>query len=243
MEQAGAFALAGRRSHRRHTVPGSSSACTGDDQRDVPYVQGGAHACDAGAYQVAPPTLASVSAASAPSGTQITLTGTNLDNVTALTFGSAAAPAVIDGYNATTLTVTVPALAPGSQSITVTNLDGSATTAFSVPPPVITIDGFTAKPKKSKFTVQLSCTVEPCTGTITLTKSERRKVKQGKHKVWKTKTVVLAKNIYQLTPGASSTPTTDLSKSADKALKAARKHPLTLTVTLTDGTTATLRVT
>ena len=133
--------------------------------------------------------------------------------VPAVTFGSAATVAVIDGYNATTLTVTVPALAPGSQPITVTNLDGSATTAFTVPPPVITIDSFSAKVKKRKFTVQLSCTIDPCAGTITLSKSERKKVKHGRHKVWKTETVTIAHNVYQLTAGAQSTPTTGLSKS------------------------------
>jgi hypothetical protein len=167
--------------------------------------------------------------------------------VPAVTFGSAATVAVIDGYNATTLTVTVPALAPGSQPITVTNLDGSATTAFTVPPPVITIDSFSAKVKKRKFTVQLSCTIDPCAGTITLSKSERKKVKHGRHKVWKTETVTIAHNVYQLTAGAQSTPTTGLSKSADKALKtASKKHPLTLTVTVTvtvtGSTTETLTV-
>jgi hypothetical protein len=81
-------------------------------------------------------------------------------------------------------------------------------------------------------------------GSITPSQSERKKVKHGRHKVWKTETVTIAHNIYQLTAGAQSTPTTGLSKSADKALKtASKKHPLTLTVTVTGGTTETLTVT
>jgi hypothetical protein len=223
---------------------GAMSPCTiyTNDERTLPEIEGSATACDAGAYQVAPPTLTAISASSAVPGATVTLTGTNLFYFTSLTFGAGNVPANIDSRTATALIVTVPTLAIGSQPITVTNADGSATIAFSVPPPQIAISGFSAKVKKSRGVAELVCSVQACAGTVTLTETLRKRIKKGKHTSIKVKTVVLGSTNYSQNAGASFSATLKLSKAGDKAYKRAHKHPLTLTVTLTGGTSATLTV-
>jgi hypothetical protein len=220
---------------------GATSPCTvfGADERTLREIQGSATACDAGAYQVAPPTLSAVSVSSAVSGTSITLTGTNLFYFTALTFGAGNVPGVVDSYSATSLTVVVPTLAIGSQPITVTNADGSATIAFAVPPPLLAVGGFSANVKKSRAALMLNCTVQPCMGTVTLTETLRKKIKKGKHTTVKIRTVVLGSASFDANPNSIFSATFKLSKAADRACKRAKKHPLTLTVTLVGGATTT----
>jgi hypothetical protein len=103
-----------------------------DDQRGLARLQPGASGCDAGAYQVAPPTLTSITTPAADPPASVTLTGTNLQLVTGVTFGSSDTGAAITAQTSDSLTVAVPALAEGSQPITVTSPDGAATIGFTV---------------------------------------------------------------------------------------------------------------
>jgi large repetitive protein len=116
------------------------SVCGEDDQRGIPRLQAGTSACDAGAYQVAPPTLTAISSSSGEggSGSGASLTGTNLAVATTATFGASKTPGTITQQTSDSLTVTVPVLTVGSQPITVTNPDGSATIGFTELGPTIT---------------------------------------------------------------------------------------------------------
>jgi hypothetical protein len=116
------------------------SDCEGYDERGLSQLQGSATDCDAGAYQYAPPTLSAVSPASTePGGSgSIYLTGQNLNYATA-SFGFNVA-AKVDDAAATQLVLAIPsaALLPlGSQPITVSNADGSATIGFTAIGPTI----------------------------------------------------------------------------------------------------------
>ncbi len=114
------------------TLTGESSAfCSGSDQRGMARTQAGASSCDAGAYQVAPPSLSGTSSSSAEAGVGLTVSGTNLAFARAATFGASDTAGTITAQSATSLSVTVPSLSPGSQAITVTNPDGSAQLAFN----------------------------------------------------------------------------------------------------------------
>ncbi|MCX7618674.1 Calx-beta domain-containing protein, partial [Tepidiforma sp.] len=75
------------------------------------------------------PTVTSVSPASGPTGTTVTITGTNFTGATAVTFGTTAATFTV--VNSTTITATVPAgLAAGTYDVRVTTPAGtSANTA------------------------------------------------------------------------------------------------------------------
>lgn len=117
-------------------APDSFLSCAGNDQRGIPYVQAGKTVCDAGAYQVAPPTLSAVTPAGAEPGSTIQLTGTNLLYAIAA-FGPGNVSASVTSPSLTSLTLGMPVLAIGSQPITVTNADGSATVAFSSDGPSI----------------------------------------------------------------------------------------------------------
>jgi hypothetical protein len=122
-------------------VPTSLVTCNLDDQRGIPYLQGSASVCDAGAYQYAPPTLSLVSPTSEEPGSpgEIQLTGTNLLNAS-VSFGSGGVPGTVINPSLTTLEVAMPlaAILPlGSEPITVTNADGSATLPFTATGPTI----------------------------------------------------------------------------------------------------------
>jgi hypothetical protein len=104
--------------------------CAESDQRGVARDQGAATACDAGAYQYAPPIVASLSASTLEPGQTLTINGSRLAGVTTATFG--AAPATIDAQSNSSLTLTVPSVAAGSEPITLTNADDSAVVAFTV---------------------------------------------------------------------------------------------------------------
>jgi hypothetical protein len=112
------------------------------DQRGLSRAQGPLATnpdCDAGAYQIAPPTLSAISTAEAEPGTALTLTGTNLDFATAA-FG--ATPATVTAQSDSSLTVTVPPLSVGPESVTVSNADGTASFAFNLSGPTITTTSF-----------------------------------------------------------------------------------------------------
>jgi hypothetical protein len=121
-------------------APHSGFSCGGNDQRGIPYLQAGKTVCDTGPYQVAPPTLSAVSPASGEPGApgNFELTGTNLVYATAA-FGPANVPATVtETTGLTMMAVLIPRNLPfGSQLITVTNADGSATIPFTVTGPVI----------------------------------------------------------------------------------------------------------
>jgi hypothetical protein len=116
-------------------VPASATAlCAAGvfDQRDVPRLQPGASDCDAGAYQVAPPTLTSITTSATDPPASVTLTGTNLQAVTGVAFGTGNTAAAVTAQTSDSLTVAVPVLTAGSQPITVTSPDGTATIGFTV---------------------------------------------------------------------------------------------------------------
>jgi hypothetical protein len=112
--------------------------CGPNDQRGVPKTQPGASKCDSGPYEIAPPVISATSSTSAEPGSSVTLTGTNFSIVTGASVGAANTAATITARSATSITLTVPVLPTGSQPITLTDADGSATTAFSVAGPSIT---------------------------------------------------------------------------------------------------------
>ncbi len=101
--------------------------CAGTDQRGVPRRQGPAKHCDAGAYQFAPPRITAVSPAKAGPGTTITISGYGFDFVS-LTFGTKHPKFSVNAAQ-TRITVTVPTPA-GKTTITLTNVDGSASHVF-----------------------------------------------------------------------------------------------------------------
>lgn len=77
------------------------------------------------------PTISAVSPTSGAPGDAVTITGTNLANASAVTFGNASA--TIDSKSATSITTTVPAdAAEGAQTITVTTPEGTASVSFTV---------------------------------------------------------------------------------------------------------------
>jgi hypothetical protein len=108
------------------------------DERGVSEIVGSATTCDAGAYQVALPSLVSpASPASAEPGNSVTITGSNLF-YGSVTFGTAHVPGTVTISSNGSLTVLVPNITQGSQPITVTTPDGSATVPFTVNGPTIT---------------------------------------------------------------------------------------------------------
>ncbi|WP_158609678.1 IPT/TIG domain-containing protein [Cellulomonas triticagri] len=87
------------------------------------------------------PTVATMTPTSGPAagGTSVTITGTNLGNVSSVTFGGTAG--TITAQSATSLTVTTPPHAPGPFPVVLTNPGGSTTAAS---PFTFTDDGSTA---------------------------------------------------------------------------------------------------
>ncbi|GGJ62265.1 IPT/TIG domain-containing protein [Streptomyces brasiliensis] len=76
---------------------------------------------------IADPTITTITPSSGPAsgGTALTVTGTNLDSTTSVTFGGAAAPFAV--INTTTLSVVTPSGTAGAVDVVVTNPAGSAT--------------------------------------------------------------------------------------------------------------------
>jgi spore coat protein U-like protein len=70
----------------------------------------------------APLSVASVSPATAPQGTQVRVRGSGFENGVALTFGTSEAIATFVDQN--TLLTTVPPISPGPVRVTVTNPNG-----------------------------------------------------------------------------------------------------------------------
>lgn len=92
-----------------------------------------------------PPTISSLNYSqgdTAGGGQSIVITGTNLDTVTVVDFGGSAA--TITGQTPTTCTVTLPAHAAGTVTVTATNPGGSATTSFEfwTPAQITGIDAY-----------------------------------------------------------------------------------------------------
>ncbi len=79
-------------------------------------------------YVPPPPTFSGISpnTGSAAGGTSVTITGTNLSGITAVTFGGTAAASITQG-NATFFTATTPAHAAGPVDVVITTAGGSAT--------------------------------------------------------------------------------------------------------------------
>ena len=127
-----------------------SGICEPTDQRGIVRPQPGSSDCDVGAYQYAPPTLISASPGSGLAGSSVTLTGTNLVGVTGVTVAGAAA--TITAQSNTSITLTVPPVAPGATSIVAHGTDGSPSLAFNVtvpsapPAPVLTPTSTTPAP-------------------------------------------------------------------------------------------------
>ena len=92
----------------------------------------------------APPTVSSISPTSGPTlgGTVVTITGTNLNNPSAVKFGGSNA-AVITPISATQMTAVAPAGSAGAQDVRVTTPGGTSATSSAdrftfVPPPTVT---------------------------------------------------------------------------------------------------------
>jgi hypothetical protein len=133
--------------------------CAGSDQRGIARAQPSASACDAGAYQVAPPTLSTSSSSFAEAGVTLQLSGNNLSDVSAVTFGAGAAAATITSQSAISLSVVVPKIEPGPQTITVTNADGSAQLAFTlIANPAITTSVLPAGVRGVAYSAQVQAT-------------------------------------------------------------------------------------
>jgi hypothetical protein len=215
--------------------------CAGSDQEGVSRLQPGQESCDAGAYQVSgqnfAPTITGVSQSTAAAGASVTLSGTNLGYATTVAFGAANTPGTITAQSATSITVTVPALASGSQAITATNPDGHATVAFSVPaPPVaalapaVTIESWNVNVHKSSASAVLSCANQGCAGQFSFTSSITKTIKEGHHKTRKaTTTTTIASGSFTIAEGASDDITVKLTRSEKAAYaKLKKKHHLHL---------------
>jgi len=135
---------------------GGPVLCTEADQRGVARTQPEASACDAGAYQIAPPSLTPPASALVEPGMTLTLAGANLAYVTSVTLG-AGNPATIAAQSATSLSVVVPQLPPGAQTLTVTNPDGSAQLPLIVvASPTITTGSLPAGVRGVAYSAQVS---------------------------------------------------------------------------------------
>lgn len=97
---------------------------------DVTVQLPGADVTAAGAYTYVPPTAPIVTGFTPPTGpaaggTPVTITGSNLGTVTAVTFGGT--PGAITAQTAGSLTVTTPPHAPGAVPVVLTNPGGTTT--------------------------------------------------------------------------------------------------------------------
>jgi|GEM_PF-3811993 len=108
--------------------------CSGTDQWGVPRTQGPVNHCDAGAYQFAPPVIKSASPKDGAPGTVVTLIGYGFD-FCSLKFRSVSAAFSESGY--VKILAIVPSVAPGATKLTLVNLDGLATAAFTVLKPLL----------------------------------------------------------------------------------------------------------
>ncbi|MGA7797131.1 MAG: IPT/TIG domain-containing protein, partial [Methanoregula sp.] len=138
------------------TVPANTTAGT----VDVTITTPGGTATGTGAYTYAAvPTITGISPAAGPTagGTVITITGTNLTNATAVTFGSTAATHVTV-VNATAVTATAPAHAAGTVDVTITTPGGTSAKSSAdqyayVAPPAVTAVAPAATPWYRNATV------------------------------------------------------------------------------------------
>src|SRR5213078_857152 len=88
------------------------------------------------------PTISTVNpgSGSVAGGTSVTITGTNLDSASSITFGGSAATVV--ARSATSLTVTTPAHTAGSVSVAITNPGGTTSTGTFTYVAAPTVSGF-----------------------------------------------------------------------------------------------------
>lgn len=116
--------------------------------------------------QGAAPTLTGVAVASGPAaGAQsVTLTGTNLASVRAVSFGGAAASAITPSADGTSVTVTTPGHAPGAVLVQAVSADGqtaslgNAYTYTASPAPTLTATSAAIGPSRGGRKVVLSGT-------------------------------------------------------------------------------------
>ena len=140
------------------TVPANTTAGTVDVTITTPGGTSAVVPADQFTYQ-APPTVTGISPAAGPTagGTVITITGTNLTNATAVTFGSTAATHVTV-VNATAVTATAPAHAAGTVDVTITTPGGTSAKSSAdqyayVAPPAVTAVAPAATPWYRNATV------------------------------------------------------------------------------------------
>jgi hypothetical protein len=109
---------------------GGTTFCGGQDQRAVPRKQGPATKCDAGSYQFAPPVITGTSPNHGLAGTQVTINGYGFVFLS-LTFGTAHPGFGVAGD--IKIFVNAPATSSTKTlTITIKNVDGQATTSFTV---------------------------------------------------------------------------------------------------------------
>ena len=119
---------------------GTSVALSGDGET---VLVGAPTSSAADLYDTAPPSVTSISPSSGPpsGGTTVTITGANLEQASAVDFGSGH-PATILTDTATSLTVTSPPESAGTVDITVTTPNGTSATSsadefsYAAPPKI-----------------------------------------------------------------------------------------------------------
>ena len=118
---------------------------------------------------VAAPTLATISPASGPAGTSVTLTGTNLSGATAINFGTTPGTSV-SCSTGTSCTVTAPTLAPNTAAnVTVVTPGGTSNAlsfTFGATTPIVPANVAFVSPPTSGSVGQ-SVTFTPATATTT----------------------------------------------------------------------------
>jgi|GEM_PF-3384321 len=147
--------------------------CAGDDARGVPYLQGSAAACDAGAFQYAPPVITGVSPGTGlpTGGTAVTLSGSGFTLVSAATVGAQTAT-IEPGGSDTSLDLETPPGATGPAALTLYNDDSSVSTTITYVAASLTLA--TAPSPPVAGTVTLTETVSPqseASGTVAFSAS------------------------------------------------------------------------
>jgi hypothetical protein len=248
----GFLASNGGPTRTRAIAPGSGALnladqtlCQAIDQRGVARPQGAG--CDAGAYELAPPSV-TTGPATALQTTTATLSGNVTPNARATTFHFEFGPtdsygqqtpeaSAGQGFDPTAVEAAATGLKPGTTThyrLVATNPDGTtngtdqtlATPAFAV-----TIETTKARVKKGKVPMAVSCpagALDSCSGSLELS----TKVKSKK------KTIALGKASFATDAGTTTKIKVKLTRKGRDALSAAPNKGLRATATATASDTA-----
>jgi hypothetical protein len=198
------------------------------------------------------PQITAISPTSGTAGTQVTITGSNLEDAQ-VTFGGLTAPIV--SRAATQLTVTAPSGAGPASVVAATPLGrGTASATFAYPTPVVVVTPL--KPSVSLGTsswakagpavmVTLRCQSATCRGVAQIVTVATTRVRQGKKLATRRVTIVLGSAAYALGKGRSSTVRLSLNAVGRRLIGPAVGHVARVSVKLivNNGTTTTRTVT